>query len=359
MTKTAFSGALALLLTAALAAGGCGRSASKHTDTGAGPLASVTVIRAGAQAGDALVLPGRVAARDEVTLTARLGARLTALPVREGDSFRRGTALARFDAPESQAQLDGARAGLAAAALARDLARRQETRMDSLHATRVAALRELEGAQAERRAAEATWALARSQADQLESALTLTAPFDGVVVRRHADPGATLGPGQPILDIRSAEVGEIAVPVPESELSRLATARAEFQIGDGVWQPASLARVDGMTDVATRSRVARFRAAGGARLEAGAFVRVRLATSATAGSGASLQPLAVPLGTLVRRGELTGVFVAENGVARLRWLRVGRQSGGSLEVLAGLSASDPVIADPSGLVDGRRVKVTP
>jgi RND family efflux transporter MFP subunit len=357
MTRMSPSAAAALLLAAALAAGGCGRGASEHARADAGPPASVTVIRASAPSADALVLPGRVSAREEVTLTARLGARLTALPVREGDSFRRGAVLAVFGAPESRAQREGAQAGLAAATLARDLARRQEARMDSLHAARVAALRELEGAQSDRRVAEAAWAQARSQADQLESALTLTAPFDGVVVRRHADPGATLGPGQPVLDIRSVEVAELTVPVPESELPRLTAARAEFQVGDGPWQPASLVRVDGMTDFTTRSRMARFRAPAGARLEAGAFVRLRLASGAAAGS--SLQPPALPLGALVRRGELTGVFVAEEGVARLRWLRVGHQSGGTVEVLAGLGASDVVIADPTGLADGRRVKVTP
>jgi RND family efflux transporter MFP subunit len=359
MTKPIPSRAIALLTLTALLAAGCGRGPSPHAAADSGPPAKVRLIRAGAPAADALVLPGRVSAREEVTLTSRLGARLTALPAREGERFRRGAALAVFGAPESRAQLTGARAGLAAATLARDLARRQEARLDSLYAARVAALRELEGAQAERRAAEAAWAQAGSQLDQLESAVTLTAPFDGVVVRRHADPGTTLGPGQPVLDIRSAEVGEITATVPESELSRLAVAHAEFQVGDGAWQPATLQRVDGMTDFSTRSRVARFRALAGAPLEAGAFVRVRLAAGAPPGSGASPAPLTVPVGALVRRGELTGVFIAEDGVARLRWLRVGHQSGGAVEVLAGLAATDAVIAEPAGIADGRRVTESP
>ncbi len=176
-------------------------------------------------------------AREEVTLTARLAARLTALPLREGDHFRRGQTLATFDAPETRAALEGARAGLASATLARDLARRQEARMDSLFAARVAAQRELEGAQAERRAAEAGWAQARAQVDQMQSGVTLEAPFDGVVVRRHADPGGTVGPGQPLLDLRSSAVGEIVVAVPESELPRLAARRAEVQSAMGPGDP--------------------------------------------------------------------------------------------------------------------------
>jgi hypothetical protein len=53
------------------------------------------------------------------------------------------------------------------------------------------------------------------------------------------------------------------------------------------------------------------------------------------------------------------VFVVEQGVARLRWLRVGREQDGVAEVLAGLSPDDVVVAEPAGLSDGRAVKVAP
>lgn len=352
MTKSLrFSAALL-----AFAAAGCGGGTPKHATPDAGPAVNVSVIRAAAFEGGALVLPARVTAREEVTLTARLAAQLTALPLREGDRFRRGQTLAAFDAPETRAALEGARAGLAAATVARDLARRQESRMDSLYASRVAALRELEGAQAERRGAEAQWAQARAQVDGMESATRLVAPFDGVVVRRHADVGATLGPGQPVLDIRSTATGEITAMVPESELGRLAGARAEVQVGDGAWESARLVRVDGMTDFTTRSRTARLVPVSGAALDPGAFARVRFAGPA-AGKAPAGGALTVPVTALVRRGGLTGVFVAEDGVARLRWLRVGRESGGQVEVLAGLAATDAVIAAPAGLADGRAVKV--
>jgi RND family efflux transporter MFP subunit len=346
----------AALALAALAAAGCNRGSGGEAATAASPVA-VTVVHVGAAAGEALVLPARVSARDEVTLTARLAARLTSLPLREGDPFRAGQALAEFNAAETRSGLESGRAGLAAATLARDIARRQEVRLDSLYAARVATLHELEGAQAERRAAEAAWAQARAQLDQMESGVRITAPFDGVVVRRHADPGTTLGPGQPVLDIRSAAVGEITAAVPESELARLASGRAEYQVGDGPWQPATVARVDGMTDFATRSRVARLRPAAGTHLEAGAFARVRLAAAAGASSAGTGSAPAVPATAVIVRGGLTGVFVVEDGVARLRWLRVGRRVGGVVEVLAGLASDDAVIVSPAGLVDGRSVRI--
>ena len=58
---------------------------------------------------------------------------------------------------------------------------------------------------------------------------------------------------------------------------------------------------------------------------------------------------------MVRRGALTGVFVAEENRAVLRWLRLGRREGDRFEVLAGLEAGDAVIQVAAGLVDGATV----
>lgn len=341
---------------------GCGGGV-EHQVSDTRPALAVRVLRVAAESGQLLVLPARVSAREEITITARMPGRLTSLPLREGDHFAAGQTLASFDAPETRAALEGAEAALAAASLQRDIARRQEARIDSLYAIGVAALHEREGAQSERRAAEAGWAQARAQADQMRTGTTIEAPFDGVVVRRHVDVGITAGPGQPLLDVRSLAAGEIIASVPESELERLAGGRAEYQLGDGPWRAALLTRVDGMTDFTTRSRTARFHPAGRDAPEPGAFARVRLAAATDRHAPApvdAVQPgLSVPATALVRRGGLTGVYVVEDGVARLRWLRVGREGGGAVEVLAGLAPTDSVISDPAGLEDGRAVRVGP
>jgi hypothetical protein len=63
--------------------------------------------------------------------------------------------------------------------------------------------------------------------------------------------------------------------------------------------------------------------------------------------------LSIPPSAIVRRGQLTSVFVVDNGVARLRLVDL-RES----EVLAGLTERELVIlAPPAGVTDGRRVSV--
>ena len=227
--------------------------------------------------------------------------------------------------------------------------------MDSLLAERVASVREMEMAQADRRAADAQYAQALAALKQLEAGTRVSAPFDGVVVRRHADPGADLMPGMPILDVRSSEPGAVATAVPESELEGLARRAAEVQLGDSPWMRATLLRVDGMTDPSTRTRKAYYQPAGGAP-QPGAFARVRLAAAADPpGAGA----VSVPTEALVRRGELSGVFVLQNGRAWLRWLKTGDERGGRTEVLAGLSPGEEIALRPAALQDGQPVKAAP
>jgi multidrug efflux pump subunit AcrA (membrane-fusion protein) len=52
----------------------------------------------------------------------------------------------------------------------------------------------------------------------------------------------------------------------------------------------------------------------------------------------------VPRSAMVRRGGLDGVFVLDAGIARFRWLRTGRNLGDSVEVVAGLSGGETILA---------------
>ena len=59
------------------------------------------------------------------------------------------------------------------------------------------------------------------------------------------------------------------------------------------------------------------------------------------------QRLLVPASALIRRSEVTGVYVAgEDDVVRLRQVRVGRTFGERAEVLAGLRPGERIATDP-------------
>jgi RND family efflux transporter MFP subunit len=332
---------------------------STASDGGAESL-TVEVARPEADPIGSLFVPGRVKAREEITLTARVSARLTALPIREGDRFAKNAVLARFDAPETQDAVRSARQGVLAAESRMKHATSDESRMRKLFESRVVAARDLELAELELASAQAALADARAELQRWEESTAITAPFGGVVARRHVDPGQTVAPGDPLLDLRTSEVGEIEAAIPESALPWLESAQVHYQMADQPWQPARLERVDGMTDYATRTRVARFAPIRSQGLEPGAFTRLRLVRTHAGETGAvtaGLAPVTIPTGALVFRGALTGVYVVRDGRAWLRWLRVGHESDGRIEVLAGLSTDETVVLDTKGLHDGRAVRV--
>ena len=61
----------------------------------------------------------------------------------------------------------------------------------------------------------------------------------------------------------------------------------------------------------------------------------------------SAAALSVPLAAVVRRAELTGVYVLDAaGQPLLRQVRLGRTEGSTVEVLSGLMPGERVVTDP-------------
>jgi RND family efflux transporter MFP subunit len=359
------------MLFASLLAGAAGcarRDVPGHATADPRAAVSVRTVRVeDGGRGASLIVPGRVSAREEVVVRAAMSGRVTALPLREGQRFSKGAVLARFEAPETKAAVSAARAAEQSARHRLEVARRQEARLDSLYAHRVAALRELELAQDERLAAEAAYGAATAAHEAILSGSEIRSLFSGVVVRRHLDPGATAAQGEPVLDVRSGEASEIVAAIPEAWLPALRSSRVDVRVGEGPWAGARVVRVEGMTDFRSRTREARFIPASPREpLEPGAYADVRLARGDSAPDAASRRSgtagaefLHVPSESIVRRGALTGVYVIRDGRAWLRWIRTGRSDARTADVLAGLLPGDIIAADPSGLSDGRAVVAGP
>ena len=73
------------------------------------------------------------------------------------------------------------------------------------------------------------------------------------------------------------------------------------------------------------------------------------------GAGAAIAT--IPETAVVRRGPLTGVFVIEGDVARLRWITLGVSRNGHVEAASGLTAGERIIVVPAPeLTDGRRIE---
>lgn len=316
-----------------------------HARAGEGaarPPVQVRIVSAEASSGSRWVA-GSLIARQRATLSTRIAAQVRAVHADEGSRIARGTLLVRLADDDVRGRLVAAEAALAAAAA-------HEKRIRAAFAERAATRTELEAAETQRALAQADVAAARSSLTYTE----LRAPFTGTVQTRHVQAGDFVGPGQPLVTLEASGL-EIEATLSEEEARGLTIGqklRFVAEARDGLAEVTALAPGG---DAASHRRALRARVSGDAALwRSGSFVRVALPPRASA---ARDERVWVPRSALVARGDLTGVFVAVDGRAELRWIAPGEGAGEGVPVRAGLSRSDAVIDAPAALRDGDAVEI--
>ncbi|MEQ9887761.1 efflux RND transporter periplasmic adaptor subunit [Pectobacterium zantedeschiae] len=153
---------------------------------------------------------GILIAVEQATLSSELAGRIVEIPFREGESFKKGDLLVRFDCSIYQAQLAAASAATRAAEA--ELSQNQQlAQMKSVgkHAVSLSA-------------AHFAQAQAESQVYQIQvNRCRITAPFDGQVVKRRAQTFESVAQGAPLLDVVNNRNLEINLLVPSRLLSVL------------------------------------------------------------------------------------------------------------------------------------------
>ncbi len=328
---------------------------------------------------------GDVRARQTATITSRIVAQIEAVKVLPGDRVRAGQPLVVLDArdltaartrsqaavtaAEQAAQLAGAERQAADAALT--LATITYKRIADLRARNSATPAELDDARASLDAAQARVKSAEAQVAQAAAGIevahaaaegavvgqswaTLRAPFDGVVTQKLVDAGNMAAPGVPLLTVEDTSGFRLEVRVDESRASLVALGQAVDVALDGAGRGTVAGRVAEMArmlDPSAHAFLAKIDLPAVPGVRAGMFGRARFA-------GPAATALAVPEASIVRRGQLTSVFVVDrSNTARLRLVTVGEPLNGQVEVRAGLDTGETfVVAPPATLVDGARVR---
>ncbi|MBX4137298.1 efflux RND transporter periplasmic adaptor subunit [Pseudomonas rhodesiae] len=153
---------------------------------------------------------GVLRARDQAMLASELSGRIVELPFSEGETFKKGDTLARFDCSAYQAQLNAAQA--ASRGAGEELA----------HNKQLAALNSVgrfEVARAEARLSETQ---AQSQVYQVQvKRCNVLAPYDGQVVQRKVQRYESVSAGAPLLEIVDNRSLEIHLLVPSRWMGKL------------------------------------------------------------------------------------------------------------------------------------------
>ena len=320
---------------------------------GAQSVAVPTAIVGFSESGARYTLDGVVQAVKQSTLAAQASGRIATLVVKAGDKVRAGQVVATIDDREaqvglqqSQAQINGADAALRNARANRDRTIELQSKGFVSQSAMDTAELQYKSAVAQKDQAQA----AGRQAGISQGFTRVTAPFDGWVLQTWADAGDLAVPGKPLVTVYAPQPLRAVVQVPASrnQAVRSAASTHVWVGGLGVSEraitPLSRTEIPSSDPV---SQTSEWRmdlpAEGTATLVPGQQIRVQFDLPQASPS----TRLRVPSAAVVRRGELTAVYVATAQGFALRAVRLGNVADThSVEVLAGLHNGDVVALDP-------------
>ena len=325
--------AVIVVLTYAVALTGCSspaaESAADHT--------AVHVVAATAgPATPAILTNGVVANKEEMRLSFKVAGVIKSIHVEEGHTVHAGERLAEIEQTEINAQLEQARA--LAEKAQRDLARGER-----LYADEVISLEQLQDLRT-------TAATARAQLQGVQfnrGYSVITAPADGVVLRKLAQERELVPAGQAVLVVSAHGRGYVVrAALADRELVQLKLgdpAEVRLDAYAGRLLHGTLSEISGAADEKTGLFPVEVRLESPPpALASGLVAKLRLAPAA----GRARALTYVPIGAVVEgSGDMASVFVVDGSRARRREVRVAFIDPSGVALAAGVAPGERVVTD--------------
>lgn len=291
---------------------------------------------------------GTIAPQHETFLGPKVGGRIEALFVDEGDFVEKGAPLMRLEQIRFQLALEEARAAAKESNAQLKNAERTFKRTRKLFEQGVAdkqlyddTVTEVELARA--RAAVAAARLECAQEDFKDS--VLYAPFSGFVVKRRMNTGELFAAkaNEYVLHLVDTSTVKVEVHVFETKKQFVLVGKKVEVMVDavpGAVFTGAITVVNPMIDPVSRKFLVKIEIPNpDFQLESGMFARVSIPERR------SLQTLLVPAAAVTERDGRQVVFVADQDVARKRPVKTGMVTHEIVEIADGLSAGEQVIVD--------------
>ena len=313
---------------------------------------------------------GRIEAPGRVDVRARVTGYLDAVLFREGDRVREGDALYRIDQAPFQAAVQQAQGALLRAQAEYTNATLQAHRSEELVKTSAASEAERDRRVAAQQASqgEVVTADANLRTAKINLGYTeITAPIGGIAGKTRVTKGNLVGPDTGMLTtIVSQDPMYVAFPVSQREFlkvrrselqanDRKVQATIRFSDGSAYDKPAVIDFLDVMVDRSTDTVLVRATVPNpeGALID-GQLVRV------TVQGDRPEEKVLVPQTALLADQQGTYLFVAQDGKAEIRRVKVGGEKGADAVLDSGLSGGEQVIVQGmESLRAGAAVSATP
>src|SRR6267378_2204752 len=310
-----------------------------------------------------LTLPGNIQPFNRAAIFARVNGYVKSWDHDIGSPVKSGQALATIDAPDLDQQLGQAKATLASVRANLQIASLTANRNNILLQKQIVAQQLADQTTADATAKEAVVDANVANVRQLEAMQSfkmLAAPFDGVVTARNVEIGQLIssgGSGQPLFEVSDLHRVRIFVQVPQSFSAGLVPGlKATFEMPQypGVQFDATLSHTSKSINASSHSMQVELQADNAAgKFFGGSYCNVHFEIPTDANL------VRVPSTALITGNQGTQVATLDgNDKVVLKSVKLGRDLGDSVEVLAGLLPSDRIInSPPETLVTGDTIRV--
>ena len=338
-----------------------------QAEAGKDDLQAVTFVTAkrGSQKAD-IVLPASLYAMQETTIYARTNGYLKRWHVDIGDQVKTGHVLAEIEAPEVDRELDQAHAARAQVKANLELARVTAERYAGLLKEEAVSPQEVDEKRGVHEARKADYAAAEAnlrRLEQMKSFQRVIAPFSGTIVARNVDVGSLIQAGSAsssgwLFKLAQTDTIRAHAAVPQSSMRMIKIGMTVDlvvpELGERVF-PAKVMRSAGAFDSATRTMVVEMHVPNrGGPLLPGMYAQARI-------NLVNAEPnIQIPINALMVGGDGTRVATVDaSGVVHIKPVKLGRDLGKEVEILAGLADSDRIINNPrDSLTEGAKVRAT-
>jgi RND family efflux transporter MFP subunit len=205
--------------------------------------------------------PATVISLNQPQISAEISARLESFPALVGDRVTQGDVLARLDCRELEFGLDSARAQVASTEARLALANSRLNRAQTLNSNQLLSQDDLDSSRTELSALQASLQIAEAQLASAQLGVdrcSIEAPFDGLVLERHAQTGQWMSPGMPVVTLQDLSRIEISAQIFTAD-ALLIDSDTVFELeANGQRTPVSLRSLVDSIDPTTRNREARF-----------------------------------------------------------------------------------------------------
>jgi RND family efflux transporter MFP subunit len=306
---------------------------------------------------------GKVEAENSANLSTRMMGYVTKVNVKVGQKVSQGQLLVSVNNTDLQAKKAQVNASITQAQAGYNNAKKDYDRFVNLFAQQSASQKELDDMTARYEMAKAGLEAAKQMRNEINAQFAysnITAPFSGVVTNTFVKEGDMANPGMPLVSMEGAKKLQVTAMVSEGDITSITQGMKVNVLVKSINQ-----EIEGKVSEISLSA----KNTGGqylvkidlpkseAKILSGMFVNVQFPIEKKATVKSSDKVL-VPESALITKGQLTGIYIVNNNVAILRWIRTGKSFGNQVEVLSGLSADEKYIVSAEGkLYNGVKVSI--